>query len=255
PPEGLFQATPTICVECVQATICAENAAGDGCPANQSPTPIDSLSTLIPAGQEQTATSVVTEAPVLTETPALTEGVIISTPSVTNEAANTVTANSSQLSPFTETVNPLKTSISKTPSLKTPTTTSTPRPGPWVYKLQSGTPKYTKNFAHPDKACNWSGVAGQVFGPGGVPQPDVVVIVNGEANGEPFDLLGFTGSFVQYGEGAFEVEFPNGPVKTIGTLRIQLFDLEGKELTVAIPFNTYTECTKNLVIFNFTLTK
>lgn len=240
PPEGLLSPTPTICVECVQATICAENATGDGCPTNASPTPVDSLPTLVPTKQDVTPTEEILATETPTTAVTLTVDVI---PSAT--ATSTLITTRTPTSTKTETAVPA--------SSKTPTTTSTVQLGDWIYKTQTGSPKHTTNFAHPDLGCKWGGIAGQVFGPGGAPQPDVVVVVSGDVNGVPYDLVGFTGSAVKYGASAYEVEFPDGPVKTIGTLSIQLFDLAGKELSGKLPFDTFTECDKNLVIFNFIL--
>ena len=254
PPASLLPPTPTICVECVQATICAENATNDGCPSTASPTSVYSLPTLIPTIQEPTPTEVLPEEVFSTGTPTVAITLTdVPIPSATATLVSTSNATSTRTLTSTRTATSTKTETASPTSSKTPTITSTIQLGSWVYKTQTGSPKYATNFAHPDLGCQWSGVAGQVFGPGSAPQPNVVVVITGDANGVSYDLLGFSGSAVKYGASAFELEFPNGPVKTAGTLNIQLFDLEGKELTGSIPFDTFTDCDKNLVIFNFTL--
>ncbi|MEI8131841.1 MAG: hypothetical protein WCG34_05370 [Leptolinea sp.] len=255
PPEGFLPPTPTICVECVQATICAENATNDSCPSNAAPTLVDSLPTLIPAIQEPTPTAVETEILLPTETSTEAATNTIEAPlTVTSTIVSTSTLTPSRTLTATRTATSTKTETPSPTASRTPTNTATPQLGSWVYKSQTGSPKYATNFAHPELGCKWSGVAGQIFGPGGAPQENVVVVITGDANGVPIDLLGFSGSAVKYGVLAYEMEFPAGPVKTTGTLRIQLFDLEAKELTAAIPFDTFTDCDKNLVVFNFTLT-
>lgn len=257
PPQGLLSPTPTICVECVQATICAENATNDGCPAYSSPTSVDSLPTQETPTPENTPTEEITPTEDITVEIIVTEVPLDGTPmektASTVEGTQTRTLTATRTSTSTKTETPTKTETASPISSNTPTATKTMLPGNWVYKTQSGSPKYSTNFAHPELACKWSGVAGQVFGPGGTPQSDVVVVITGVVNGVPYDLLGFTGSAVKYGASAFEIEFPEGPVKTTQTLQIQLFDLAGIELTGRIPFDTFAECDKNLVIYNFTL--
>jgi hypothetical protein len=251
-PAEIFFPTPTICVECVQATICAENAPGDACVVEIPPTPVDVLPTLFPATSEPVATRVAADNPLLTKTLEVTNTPMVAftlpaatvKPTIQKPSKTPLTVKTDGPTPF-----PSKTRlVSITPSL-TPTAT----PATWIYVPQTGSPKYTKNFAHPESACKWAGIAGQVFGPGGAPQTDVVAVVTGDSNGTPIDLLGLTGASVAYGTGAFEAEFPVGPVRTYETIKIQLFDIEGNELSAPFPFDTYSDCTKNLVVFNFVL--
>ncbi len=259
-PAELFVSTPTICVECVQATLCAEDQTGD-C-GIEIPTLVQDLSTATPMPEEPT------EGPTPTE-----EGTLLPTSTgspdevETTEAADQIDPTAAAymtLATFdtftdepTETVTPKPSKTlfppTSTPEPPTETPTQTRTPGNWIYQPQTGSPKYIKNFAHQDKACGWSGIGGQIFGPGGVPQSDVVVVVTGEVKGLPIDLVGFSGSAVQYGPNGYEIEFPGGPATTSDDLNIQLLDLKGNELSDAIPFDTYSDCSKNLVILNFTM--
>lgn len=255
-PAEIFSSTPTICVECVQATICAENASGDACVIDTPSAQVDVLPTLIPSTDELPATEVVTEDPLLSDTVEATPTEKAALPfpaTMVNAASENPSVSATRTNTEVPTQTPSRTRIASLTPSRTPTRTATPEA--WIYGPQTGSPKYTKNFAHPESACTWSGIAGQVFGPGGAPQDDVVVIVNGNSNGTPIDLIGFTGASVAYGPGAFEVEFPVGPVRTYDSIKIQLFDLEGNELSGAISFDTYTECTKNLIVFNFVMAK
>jgi len=258
-PAELFYPTPTICVECVQATICAENASGDACPIGKTETitPATVLPTLIPTTDSSTPTIGPSPTSAFSPTPEFTptsEFTPTDELSPTEEGLTEIEATSENDS---WTVTP---EFSETP-FSPPTRTVKPNVNPtvdtslWLYKPQIGSPKYTKNFAHPIRTCGWSGIAGQVFGPGGVPQSDIVVVVTGDANGTPVDLTGFTGSAIAYGAGAYEIEFPTGPIKTKDSMVIQLFDLAGNELTPAELFDTFADCTKNLVVFNFVLSK
>jgi hypothetical protein len=270
-PSEMFQTTPTMCVECVQATICAENQSGDSCPLEvtgivestvtdtvqpetQTPSIVPTITgtrkpTIEPTQTaEFTATEVPTqtELPTYTEVPTYTEPAPGSAPVAATEPAPQTAANNPTAAP--EVVN------TPIPALPTPTVYLT-QTGDWLFKAQTGSPKYTKNFVHPKLSCSWSGVAGQVFGPGGVPQPDVVVVVSGDAKGTPVNEVGLTGTAPSYGENGYEIELPTGPVNTSDSMMIQLFDLQGNELSMRYVFNTYIDCKKALVIYNFVQTK
>jgi len=140
-------------------------------------------------------------------------------------------------------------------STQTPThtPTHTPSPTPFLYRLQSGSPAYIKNFAYPDAGCNWIGVAGQVFGEEGDPLTNLVVLVSGTYNGKAFEGIGVTGTVAGdiYGPGGYEVKIGSTLLNTQGQLSAQVFDLDGNPLTGAVTFNTVYDCDKNLIILNF----
>jgi len=170
----------------------------------------------------------------------------------------------------TATILPTNTSVADTPvpsatplptqtatrvptATQTPTATNTPSPTPFPYRLQPGSPAYINNYAHPQAGCNWIGVAGQVFGQQGVPQPNLVVVVKGFYDGKGIDAVGVTGTVAGdiYGPGGYEVPFSNKLLATQGKLTVQVFDISGNPLTEAVAFDTYTSCSKNLIIINF----
>lgn len=256
-PTELFQTTPTICVECVQATICAENQTDDACPVGEpiSPydlTPSETIPPTITEPFTPTTEGDVPAEPTLTETYTPTTEV-----EITKTPVPTRTQTPVEDTPVPEAVNPVSddpVSLTPIPELPTPTLYLT-QTGDWLYKAQTGSPKYIKNFTHPNLLCSWSGVAGQVFGPGGVPQPDVVVVVSGIAKDKPIDEVGYTGAAPEYGENGYEIELSTGPVNTTDSMMIQLFDLQGNELSMRYVFNTYIDCKKALVIYNFVLSK
>lgn len=269
-PSEMFQTTPTMCVECVQSTICAEDQTGDACPvgvtttsestAVETVTPETQTPSIVPTitvtpkptiEPTQTAVFTATEVPTQTELPTYTE-----VPTYTEPAPGSAPA-ATEPAPQTDANIPAAApNVDNTPvpALPTPTVYLT-QSGDWLYKAQTGSPKYTKNFVHPKISCSWSGVAGQVFGPGGVPQPDVVVVVSGDAKGTAVNEMGLTGSAPEYGENGFEIVLPTGPVNTTDSMMIQLFDLQGNELSMRYVFNTYIDCKKALVIYNFVQTK
>lgn len=130
-------------------------------------------------------------------------------------------------------------------------TAATPPPGWFPYALQPNTPVLLSGFAHPDLSCQWMGVAGQVFAASGVPRTDVVVNITGTLNGKAFTFMGLTGAAKAYGPGGYEIKLSDQPLASAATLFIQLTDLQGKVLSDQIPFNTYQDCQKNLILFNF----
>jgi hypothetical protein len=133
----------------------------------------------------------------------------------------------------------------------TPVLVNSPTPVPRAYKVQPNTPTYLQNFAHPDKACNWLGVAGQVFDKSGNPVQNLVVGVVGELSGNHVDQLGMTGAARAYGPGGYELVIADKAVDSTGSLNAQLFDLDGTPLSDPFSFNTAADCKKNLILINF----
>lgn len=139
-----------------------------------------------------------------------------------------------------------------------PTTTSTPTvttaPLPPIYFPQPGTPAYIPNFARPEKGCNWMGVAGQVFGLDDKPVLNLIVIVKGKLGETEVDVFSMTGLAEgdPYGPAGYEIQLANLPISSIGTLNIQIFDLDAQPLSSPFTFDTFSDCDKNLFIINFT---
>jgi len=153
----------------------------------------------------------------------------------------------------TETASPMPT---ETPI---PTATLTPMPTPAVSKTPSGaaivpqpdSPKFTTNFAN-TKACQWMGVAGQVFDnetKGAV--TGLAVRIGGQLSGIPFDLTSLTGSAPAYGPGGYELVLSDHPIASTKTLWIQLLDTAGVPLSDKVYFDTSDKCSENLVLFNW----
>ncbi|NLF50890.1 MAG: hypothetical protein GX577_07115 [Leptolinea sp.] len=256
-PAEIFVSTPTICVECVQATLCAENPTGD-CGIDVPPLPGEQPSVdLTKTAADDSGLMDATAAAFFTQSAiyALTDEPDMVDPT----AAAFLTQATFYFTPLAPTATltpvPSKTPFPPTstpePPTATPTITRTPRD--WLYRVQPGSPKHTKNFGHPEDGCDWGGIAGQIFGPGGVPQTNIVVVVSGEAKGTPVNLMGYAGTAPQYGPNGYEVKFPQGPIRTEDDLFAQLFDLKGNELSDMVPFDTYSDCARNLVVLNFVL--
>ena len=124
-------------------------------------------------------------------------------------------------------------------------------PIPYPYSVQEGCPVYMPNFAHPDAACNWLGIAGQIFDPDQVGIKNLVVIAGGTLDGNPIDILQMTGSAPDYGAGGYELVLSSTVVASEGTIWIQVKDLAGTPLTSKIYIDTHEDCAQNLLLLNF----
>jgi hypothetical protein len=122
---------------------------------------------------------------------------------------------------------------------------------PSFFVLQPGNPIYLANFTDPEAGCDWSGVAGQVFGVDGAALQGLTVVV-GHGLAEDDDVLStLTGLAQAYGPGGYEIVFSDQPVETSETYWVQVFDNDGMPLTEMMGFDTYEDCERNLVLMNF----
>ena len=129
-------------------------------------------------------------------------------------------------------------------------------PAPFVsdrkpYRLQPGSPTWLPNFIHPEAGCNWLGVAGQVFNLEGNPVTALVVEVGGSLGGAQVQSLSLTGVAPAYGPGGYEVNLGDRVIDSSAALFLQLKDLSGKDLSDRISFDTFADCSRNLVLINF----
>lgn len=151
---------------------------------------------------------------------------------------------------------PTITSLPKeTPSTKTTPTshmTSANIAEPLVYP-QSGSPKYLLNYLHPELGCSWLGVVGQIFDTNGTPVSGKIIEVDGNLNGTEILGLGLSGNAQPIGPAGYEIKLSDKPGDSNQPLRIQVFSNDGTPLSNPIPFYTYNDCNKNLIVFNFIL--
>jgi hypothetical protein len=175
-------------------------------------------------------------------------------PTSTPTPTQTATITSTPTATSTCTLRPnTVTPSGPTPSTPTPTLTRTATNVSLWFTVQAGMPIYLQNFVHDDKGCNWMGVAGQVFDKDGSPLGNVVVVVKGSLNGAQVSFITLTGfpSSVSYGPGGYEIQLANAIYNSGNTLSIQLFDSTGVALSNPVPFSTYANCSKNLILINF----
>lgn len=132
-----------------------------------------------------------------------------------------------------------------TPSI-TPTPTKTPK-APF-----SATVTYIDStIIHPEAACNWQGVAGTILDASNADMLGIAVRLTGFYNGKTKNELTVSGIAPAYGKSGFEFFLGTVPLGSDGLLNIQILDQAGLPLSDNIPINTYTDCTKNLVLVKF----
>jgi len=121
----------------------------------------------------------------------------------------------------------------------------------FLYQLQPGTPKPIMNFAHPEAACDWMGVGGQVFDLAGNPVANLIVKLTGDLDGTPLEMIALTGGAIYLGPGGYEFKIADQPIETSGTLWLTLYDNQGKAISESLTFTTYASCDQNFVLINF----
>jgi hypothetical protein len=186
--------------------------------------------------------------PTLTPTP---RGVLPATwtPEPTLEPSQTPTPRP------TATALPTETPFSLFPDTATPTETQLP--GSMPFDVAQGSPAAIASTTfHPEAACNWMGVAGQVLNLSGAPvSTGIIIKLGGVLSGKFIDLTSLTGTARQYGEAGYEIMLADKPAASNGTLWVQLVDQAGLPLSDRIYFDTYDDCNKNLIFINFKQTR
>jgi len=181
-------------------------------------------------------------------------------PEIPIDVSKTPTAADSSITPMQRTITATS-SLDESITPVIPTQTPTPKPTKKLelkptatqslLDVQIGSPIGIPNFAHPELACQWMGVAGQVFDTDGVPIEELVIEFGGTLDGE--DVFGLTilGHAEAYGSGGYEFKLADQPISSNGTVWARVYDFDGILLSEDTYFNTYGECEQNLIILNF----
>lgn len=195
------------------------------------------MASTLPVGATETIMATETEAPTATSEVTRTE-----IPTATDEMTATTTSTN------TVTATP-----TNTPTTTATTATATPTPNTDLFEVQTGSPVYTVNFAHPEAACNWQGVAGQVLSKTGAPLTNYILKISGTYNGASVNQIGLSGLVTNtpYGPGSFEFVLGTTTVESNDLLTIQVFSPTGTEVLGPVSIDTYGSCSKNLQIINF----
>ncbi len=120
-----------------------------------------------------------------------------------------------------------------------------------IFAPQSGTPTSISNFVEIEAGCNWSGIGGQVFNQLGTPVTGIVVKIWGSYSGNQILSYGVSGGSADFGPGGFLFKLGDHASASSETMRLQVLDLAGNELSPPIKFNTYADCSRNLVLLKY----
>jgi hypothetical protein len=142
-----------------------------------------------------------------------------------------------------------------TPLTLTPTTTNTlPPPAEgYPYEVRTGSPKAIPNIYHPELACNWMGIGGQVVDMNDAPVTGLIIRLGGGAQGISVgpNTYTLTGVALTYGRSGYEFKLADAPVDSRGRLWVQILNQAGVPLSEQVYFDTFESCEQNLIIIDF----
>lgn len=186
-----------------------------------------------------------------TQTPSPTETATVQPSPTLIQATATSEATATEAATETPTITATASLPTATAFTVKPSPTSTPA-GRMPYELQNGSPTpVDSTIFHPELGCAFMGVGGQVIDLNGAPVIGLAVELSGTLNGKEVLLLSLTGAAPQYGPGGYEIQLSDQPTASNGTLFIQLKNQNGVAISERIPFSTYNECGKNLILIFF----
>ncbi len=154
----------------------------------------------------------------------------------------------------TDTPPPTFTSIpTETPfSLVPPTTTLTPTATPKAPFFGTANAYASTVIPHlADLGCGWQGIGGSVDDASNSPIIGLVIRLVGTYNGNPINLTTVSGVSPDYGRSGFEFTLGNTPIASTKQLYVQLLDQAGLPLANNLYIDTYSECSKNLILVHF----
>ena len=143
--------------------------------------------------------------------------------------------------------------------LPTPTDVTIVTPSPtthseseFSYQLQEGNPIQLPSIIyHPALECAFLGVGGQAIDKNAAPVLGFAIQLTGTVDGEPIDLLTFTGAATQFGPGGYEIKIADAPFDSTEQLQVQLLNQQGFPLSPLIVFDTFDDCSQNMILINF----
>ncbi len=155
----------------------------------------------------------------------------------------------------TITLMPSPTGFSLVPPTKTPQPTNTPKATATpTAPFSASPPSYIQStiITHlASQDCNWQGVGGTVDDANNGPIIGMVIRLVGTWNNQPINLTTVSGVSPDYGKSGWEFVLGTTPAASTKTLYLQLLDQAGLPLSDNVYINTYTDCSKNLVLVRF----
>ena len=156
--------------------------------------------------------------------------------------------------PPTFTSIPTATSFSLIPPTNTTTPTGTP-----TALFTAAVTYISSTIIHSDTGCNWLGVGGTITDASGADIFFQQIVLAGSLNGQnvPPSTLTVSGVVPAYGRSGFEfnlgtlLHLTTVPVASTRTLYLYVQDQDGVPLSDNVYINTYSDCSKNLVLVRF----
>lgn len=146
----------------------------------------------------------------------------------------------------TFTLEPSPTVVSLVTPSRTPSPTATPK-APF-----NATVTYIDStIIHPEAGCNWQSVAGTIVDSNNADMIGITVRLAGFYNGKTQNQLTVSGISPAFGKSGFEFFLSAVPISSDGLLTIQILDQAGLPLSSIIEIDTFSDCSKNLVLVKF----
>ncbi|MBN2548849.1 MAG: hypothetical protein JXB15_06815 [Anaerolineales bacterium] len=135
----------------------------------------------------------------------------------------------------------------------TETPTITPPAAGYAFEVRKGSPSAISNIYHPELACNWMGVGGQVVDMSNQPVIGLIVRLGGFLPGVQLQqpMMSLTGVALSYGRAGYEFALSDKPVASKQSLWVQLLDQSGIPQSDKVYFDTFASCDKNLIVIDF----
>ncbi|NPV84379.1 MAG: hypothetical protein HPY45_00020 [Anaerolineae bacterium] len=102
-----------------------------------------------------------------------------------------------------------------------------------------------------EKLCHWSGVGGQVIDIQNRPATGILVQLGGYLNRAYYNQTSLTGTALQYGPAGYEFTLGEELKASRKGLWVQLVDQSLYPLSEKVYFDTFNDCSKNLILINF----
>lgn len=181
-----------------------------------------------------------------------TEGPLVFPPTWTPTATLEPTATRTPAPTSTSTSTP----VPPTPPLGTPPTeTPTYIPGAYSFEIIGSPEAIASTTFRPDSGCNGMWLAGRVLDISGAPLNQMIIQLHGSIGGKLIDgtglMISVSGFAPIYGPAGYEFWLADKPIASRGTLWVQLTDQANLALSPKIYFDTYDDCSKNLILINF----
>lgn len=178
---------------------------------------------------------------------AIAPGIQDGIPSPTTQLVATATSTA-----LTETPQVATTPVQPTATVIQPTQVLTPTPMLISsFIVQEQMPVYLPNFAHLSAGCDWMGVAGQVFDSDGKEIQDLTLMLGNTLPAEEQIIAARTGLAPAYGPGGYEIQIAEKTFDSSNSIWVQVFDQAGHAVSTKFFFDTFDDCSRNLILINF----